>query len=163
MSRKSLVLATAAAAALLLLVGAAGAAAFPFGSPGASPASPATSSLAAAGRVSGGSEGTVKSDAGGEDDVLKVGGDVKEPVEVSRVDPTYPEEARKNRVQGRVLVEAVIDQKGNVTKAEAVESPDPMLTEAALEAVRKWTYKPATKKGKSVKVRLTVTVSFMLD
>ena len=88
---------------------------------------------------------------------------MKEPVEIQRVQPTYPEEARKNRVQGRVVVRAVIDEKGIVTKVEAVESPDPMLTESALEAVKKWTYKPATKKGKPVKVFLTVTVSFKLS
>ena len=99
---------------------------------------------------------------GGESDILKVGGDVKEPVELTRVQPTYPEEARKNRVQGRVVLEAVIDEKGNVTKVEAIESPDPTLTDAAIEAVKKWTYKPATKKGKPVKVIMTVTVSFKL-
>lgn len=160
MSRRSLVLATTAAAALLLLVGAAGAAVVPFGSsagdPGAEPA--ASSAASPSDAVRGGvAEGT------GDDVILKVGGDVKEPVEIQRVQPTYPEEARKNRVQGRVVVRAVIDEKGVVTKVEAVESSDPMLTESALDAVKKWTYKPATKKGKPVKVFLTVTVSFKLS
>lgn len=170
MSRRSLVLATAASAALILLVGAAGAAAVPFGSAPSNPAEPAASSAAspsdavregAAGGVKGGVAGGV-AEEGGDDVVLKVGGDVKEPVEIQRVQPSYPEEARKNRIQGRVIVEAVIDENGTVTKVRAVESPDPMLTEAALEAVKKWTYKPATKKGKPVKVFLTVTVAFKL-
>lgn len=171
MSRRSLVLTTAAASAFLLLVGAAGAAAVPFGSSPANPAAePAASSAASpsdavregvAGGVRGGVAGGVAEEAG-DDVVLKVGGDVKEPVEIQRVQPTYPEEARKNRIQGRVIVEAVINENGTVTKVRAVESPDPMLTEAALEAVKKWTYKPATKKGKPVKVFLTVTVAFKL-
>ncbi|MBK6406582.1 MAG: energy transducer TonB [Holophagales bacterium] len=87
---------------------------------------------------------------------------MKEPVELTRVQPTYPEEARKNKVQGQVILKAVINEKGIVTKVEAVESPDQMLTEAAIEAVKKWTYKPATKKGKPVKVHLTITVAFKL-
>jgi protein TonB len=94
--------------------------------------------------------------------VLKVGGDVKEPVLVTRVQPTYPEEARKNRIQGRVVLEAVIDTKGNVTTVGAIESPDPLLTDAAIEAVKQWAYKPATNNGKPVKVRFTVTVAFKL-
>ncbi len=172
MSRSSLVLATTAAAALLLLVGAAGAAVVPFGSSAGDPgAEPAASSAASpsdavregvAGGVWGGAAGGV-AEGTGDDVILKVGGDVKEPVEIQRVQPTYPEEARKNRVQGRVVVRAVIDEKGVVTKVEAVESSDPMLTESALDAVKKWTYKPATKKGKPVKVFLTVTVSFKLS
>ncbi len=146
MSRRSLVFATAATAALLLLVGAAGATAFPIG--GAAPA-PA-------------GEPPAKAAPAAPSDVLKVGGDVMAPVEVRRVQPTYPEELRTNRVQGTVILSAVIDEKGAVSKVEAVESPAPELTKAAVEAVRQWTYKPATKKGKPVKVHLTVTVSFKL-
>ncbi len=142
MSRTHVFLATVGAAALLLLVGAAGAAAFPFGSP---------------------PPGGVTEAASEDGEVLKVGGDVKEPVQLTRVQPTYPEEARQNRVQGHVILEAVIDVKGIVTKVEAVKSPDPMLTEAAIEAVKRWTYKPATKHGKPVMVRLTVTVAFKLE
>jgi TonB family protein len=175
MSRTRVSLATAGAAALLLLVGAAGAAAFPFGNSPAelsattTPAGEAKDAVegGVAGGVRGGVEGGVTKGAEEsvptDGDVLKVGGDVKEPVELTRVDPIYPEEARKNRIQGRVVVQAIIDTKGNVQRAEAVESPDSMLTEAALAAVKQWTYRPATKKGKPVKVFLTVTVAFKLE
>jgi TonB family protein len=148
MSRTRTSLAAAAAAALLLLVGTAGAAAFPFGGDPQKPSSPPGAEKAAA--------------AGGEGQVLKVGGDVKEPVVLHQVQPAYPEEARKNRVQGIVKLAAVIDEKGAVVKVEPIESPDPSLSEAAAAAVKQWTYKPATKKGKPVKVGMTITVNFRL-
>ena len=151
MSRRKLALATAAAAALLLLVGAAGASAFPIGGAAPAPAAPTS-----------GAEPPAKGAPAPPSDVLKVGGDVKEPVLVNRVTPAYPEESRKNNVQGNVVLSAVVDEKGAVSKVEAVESPAPDLTKAAIEAVKQWTYKPATKKGKPVKVQLTVTVSFKL-
>ena len=176
MSRRNLVLATTAAAVLLLLVAAAGAAAVPFGGsarnpaeePAASPSDAVREGVAegARGGLAGGAAGGVRggvAEGTGDDVILKVGGDVKEPVEIHRVQPAYPEAAREDRIQGRVVVQAVIDTKGNVQRAEAVESPDPMLTAAALEAVKQWTYRPATKHGKPVKVRLTVTVAFKLS
>ena len=69
--------------------------------------------------------------------------DVKEPVEIHRVQPVYPEEARKNKIQGVVIVEAIIDETGHVKKAEVSYSkstPDESLVIAALEAVKQWTY-----------------------
>ncbi len=149
MSRTRRSLATAIAAVSLLLVGAAGAAAFPFGD---DPQPPAAKAAPAKGI----------SVAADDSDVLKVGGDVKEPVQISRVQPVYPEEARKNGIQGIVKLSAVIDAKGTVTKVEPIESPDPTLAAAAVDAVKKWTYKPATLKGKPVKVIMTITVSFKL-
>ena len=154
MSRARLTLATAAAAALLLLVGAAGAAALPFGGPGSSEPRAASPGPAAP------TEGAVPEGVSG--GVLKVGGDVSEPVVLSRVPPDYPEEARKNKVQGIVKLSAVVDEKGIVAKVEPIESPDPALTQAAADAVKKWTYRPATRKGKPVKVRMTITVNFRL-
>ncbi len=148
MTRTRTSLAAGVTAALLFLVGTAGAAAFPFVGDPATPASASGGEKAAA--------------AGGEGQVLKVGGDVKEPVVLHQVQPAYPEEARKNRVQGVVKLAAVIDEKGIVVKVEPIESPDPSLSEAAAAAVKQWTYKPATKNGKPVKVGMTITVNFRL-
>lgn len=170
MSRTRVLLATACVAALLILVAAAGAAAFPIVVLPAERAVVGGVAGGIAGGISGGVsggveegvKGGVKEGASEDGEILKVEGDVKEPVEVTRVQPTYPEEARKNRIQGQVVLQAVINEKGIVTKVEAVESPDPMLTDAAVEAVKKWTYRPATKQGKAVKVRMTITVAFKL-
>jgi TonB family protein len=97
------------------------------------------------------------------DTIYKVGGSVSEPVELSRVRPVYPPEARAKGPTGVVKLNAVIDESGTVTSVEPIESPDATLTAAAVAAVGQWTYKPALKDGKPVKVRLSITVSFMLD
>ena len=97
------------------------------------------------------------------DTSYKVGGSVSEPVELSRVRPVYPPEARAKGLTGVVKLNAVIDESGTVTSVESIQSPDSTLTAAAVGAVGHWTYKPAMKDGKPVRVRLSVTVSFMLD
>ncbi len=89
--------------------------------------------------------------------------DVSKPVLDQKVDPKYPEEAKKNRIQGVVKIEAVIDKAGSVVEAKASEAPDPSLAKAAIDAVRQWKYKPAVnKKGEPVQVKITVTVIFKL-
>src|SRR2546422_4927256 len=58
------------------------------------------------------------------DEPLRVGGDVKAPVLISKVDPLYPDEARKAKIQGMVVIEAVISAEGDVTDARVVKSDD---------------------------------------
>ncbi|HEX7579365.1 MAG TPA: M56 family metallopeptidase [Thermoanaerobaculia bacterium] len=142
MSRLRTTLLTALATFLLTVVAAAGSFAFPL----ADDPKPA------------GSRSTPSGDT-----IYETGGPVSEPVEVSRPRPVYPPEAREKRLTGIVTLTAVIGETGKVTRVEPLGSPDPMLAAAAVEAVGKWTYKPATKGGKPVKVRLQVRVSFMLD
>ncbi len=142
MSRLRTTLLTALATFLLTVVAAAGSFAFPL----ADDSKPA------------GSRSTPSGDT-----IYETGGPVSEPVEVSRPRPVYPPEAREKRLTGIVRLSAVIDETGKVTSVEPLESPDATLTAAAVEAVGKWTYKPAMKDGKPVKVRLHVTVSFILD
>lgn len=77
--------------------------------------------------------------------------------------PVYPEEARKGRVMGTVVLRLVIDENGTVVDATGLESPDPTLTVAAVEAVRQWRFRPATRRdGSPVKVVYVVTVKFAL-
>lgn len=92
----------------------------------------------------------------------RVGGDVKAPVLLNRVEPIYPEEARKARIMGIVIVEAMIGEDG-VVKNVAVLKPLPFgLDQAAVDAVKQWTFKPATLEGKPVAVRFNLTVNFRL-
>lgn len=93
---------------------------------------------------------------------LRVGGDVKAPVVINRVEPMYPEEARKARITGIVIVEATIDRNG-VVKNATVLKPLPFgLDQAALDAVRQWTFKPGTLNGEPVDVFFNLTINFKL-
>jgi TonB family protein len=93
---------------------------------------------------------------------LRVGGDVKAPEIVSRFDPPYTEEARKQRVSGIVIIEAAIDKTGSVTDAHVLKGLPYGLEEAAVAAVKQWMFKPATLNGKPVDVLFNVVVKFEL-
>ena len=93
----------------------------------------------------------------------RVGGDVKAPVVVARVNPVYPEEARRARINGIVILETIIDHNG-VVKDVTVHKPLPFgLSEAAVDAVKQWTFKPGTRNGEPVDVIFNLTINFMLD
>jgi protein TonB len=94
---------------------------------------------------------------------MRVGGEVKEPIEISRVRPQYPEAARKARMQGVVILEAIITKDGNVESVRILRGINPLLDNAAVRAVQQWKYKPATFNGRAVPVYLTVTVTFTLN
>jgi protein TonB len=84
------------------------------------------------------------------------------PVALFRPVPAYPELARRARVEGIVVLEAVIDRSGNVVNVQIVRDLRLGCGEAAREAVRSWTYEPAMLNGRTVSVRMTVTVRFEL-
>lgn len=90
------------------------------------------------------------------------GGDIRAPVLVSRIEPVYPEAARKARLEGSVVLEAIIAASGAIEEVRVVESAGPLLDSAAAEALRRWHYRPATLNGRAVRVLLTVTVAFRL-
>jgi protein TonB len=81
---------------------------------------------------------------------------------VHRVEPTYPTLARSARVQGEVVLSAVIDTNGQITNLQLV-SGHPMLVPAALTAVKEWRYKPYLLNGQPVEVETTITVIFSLQ
>jgi protein TonB len=93
---------------------------------------------------------------------MRVGGDVRAPVAISRPAPRYPEVARKARIEGTVLVEAIIDQVGSVVDARVLNDIGMGCGQAALDAIRGWRYEPATLNGRPVSVYLEVRVSFQL-
>lgn len=93
---------------------------------------------------------------------LRVGGDVKAPVVVQRVDPQYPEVARKSRVAGVVIIEAIIDKGGNVDHVRVIRGLPMGLSESAEAAVRRWKFRPGTLNGQPVDVIFNLTVVFTL-
>jgi TonB family protein len=81
---------------------------------------------------------------------------------VKKVNPVYPEGARQARIQGLVLMKALIDKEGNVAKLELI-SGHPMLADAAMEAVRQWKYKPYLLNGQLLEVDTQIQVNFTLS
>jgi TonB family protein len=104
---------------------------------------------------------TLSSDIDGQAPV-RIGGNIKPPVKVKDVRPAYPPDAFASRVQGVIILEAVIDASGRVREASILRSI-PMLDEAALEAVRQWEFTPTLLNGAPVPVIMTVTVNFTLQ
>ena len=83
------------------------------------------------------------------------------PLKVAHVAPIYPSLAREARIEGTVILEAVIDERGGVTSARILRG-HPALDGAALDAVRQWTFTPARLNGEPIPVVMTVTVRFQL-
>lgn len=81
---------------------------------------------------------------------------------IHRVEPPYPPLARAARVQGDVILNAIIDVNGQITNLQLV-SGHPMLVPAAIDAVRQWRYKPYLLNGTPVEVETTITVIFALS
>jgi protein TonB len=100
--------------------------------------------------------------AGETQDIRTVGGEVQPPRLLDRVAPHYPDSARKEKVTGQVIIQAVIEKDGSVARAFVVRPVHPDLDAAALEAVRQWQYEPARQNGKPVAVYMTITVDFRL-
>jgi TonB family protein len=94
-------------------------------------------------------------------DVFRVGGEVKAPTVVSKVEPVYPEEERKKRNSGIVILEVLIEANGDVSGAHLLK-PLPGLDEAAVTAVKQWRFQPATRDGQPVAVIFNLTIQFRL-
>jgi periplasmic protein TonB len=86
---------------------------------------------------------------------------VQFPKRVVYVAPVYPGIAQSARVEGTVILEAVIDEAGAVTKLRVLRSI-PLLDAAAKQAVAQWRYSPTTLNGVAVPIIMTVTVTFTL-
>ena len=83
---------------------------------------------------------------------------------MQRVEPKYPEVARRARMSGQVIIEAVITDRGEVISPRVMKSTtESILNQAALDAVRQWRYEPARFRGQPVPVYVTVTVTFRLN
>ncbi len=78
----------------------------------------------------------------------------------TKVPPIYPADAKRRGVKGIVLLEAVIGKDGRLTQIRPVTSPDPALTEAALDAVKQWTYEPYLFNGSPTEVDTMINVVF---
>ncbi len=94
--------------------------------------------------------------------VFRVGGGVSAPVLLFKVEPEYSEEARKAKYQGTVLLYIEVDPSGHATNIRVQRSLGLGLDEKAIEAVKKWKFRPGQKDGKPVTVAATIEVNFRL-
>ena len=94
-------------------------------------------------------------------DAVRPGGSIRQPQQIRKVDPIYPQMAILARIQGMVIIEATIGADGRVINARVLRSVS-QLDQAALEAVRQWEYTPTLLNGEPVPVVMTVTVNFQL-
>jgi len=93
--------------------------------------------------------------------VYRVGGDVKPPREIKVVPPVYSPIAQQAHAEGVVIIDAVIDEHGDVIEARAVSGPGLLIPEA-LKAVIQWKYDPTVLDGQPVPIRMEVQVHFRL-
>lgn len=82
---------------------------------------------------------------------------------VSKVDPVYPQIAKQARIQGTVMLQALIGKDGAMQNLKVVSSANPLLTPAAIDAVKQWVYLPTILNGQPVSVQTTINVDFSLQ
>ncbi|HEY4679518.1 MAG TPA: energy transducer TonB [Candidatus Angelobacter sp.] len=92
---------------------------------------------------------------------LRVSSGVADGLKIHDAKPQYPREALENRIQGDVLLQATIDTKGNITNLRIVQG-HPILVLSAVDAVKKWKYRPYILKGEPVEVETTIKIQFRL-
>jgi len=92
---------------------------------------------------------------------IRVGHMVKTPVKTKNVHPVYPRMALEAQIEGVVIIEATINETGQVINLKPLRSV-PLLEQAALDAVRQWEFTPSMLNGVPVPVIMTVTVTFTL-
>ncbi len=133
------------------------------------PASNGTGSGAGIGSGSGGGVGSGKGGGFGPGEgggvgggVFRVGGGVTAPSLLYKVEPEYSEEARKAKYQGTVILYVEVAPDGRAVNPRVVRSLGLGLDEKAIEAVRKWKFRPGYKDGKAVTVAATIEVNFRL-
>ncbi len=93
---------------------------------------------------------------------IRVGGNVRAPQILQRINPAYPPLAKQARISGLVKLEGIIAKDGTVQQLKVV-SGHPLLAPAALEAVRQWRYNPTLLNGEPVEVISPIDVNFILS
>lgn len=93
------------------------------------------------------------------------GGNVTPPELLKQVDPVYPDEARKARIEGDVVLEAIVDIDGKPVQMRVLQIPAKGygFEESAIEAVKQWKFRPGMRNGKPVPVIFSVIVHFTIS
>lgn len=109
-------------------------------------------------------ERTVRADSSSQPQRIRVGGNVQAANLIRKVTPLYPSTAKFDRVEGTVIMKAVIGKDGSILSLEQVNKlVDSRLAEAALDAVKQWQYKPTLLNGEPIEVVTEIEVNFTLS
>ncbi len=93
---------------------------------------------------------------------LLVGGDVKSPVVIRRVEPLFPRIALQARMNGSVVLHCVIDETGHIRDVRVVASTFGAFEQPAIDAVQQWLFSPGTLNGQAVDTIFELTVRFQV-
>jgi TonB family protein len=93
---------------------------------------------------------------------VRVGGQAEPPRIVRKANPRYPEAAKAEGIEGDVVLRAVILMSGELGSVTVVESPAPVLSEGAIDAVKKWQFQPGLLNGQPVELSTQITIKFRL-
>jgi len=78
---------------------------------------------------------------------------------IHRVEPVYPPEARKERLQGMIALQVVVGRDGSISSMRALNGPD-ILAQAAMDALRWWKFEPYRINGEPAPVETTLAIEF---
>jgi TonB family protein len=87
-------------------------------------------------------------------------GKLSAPVPMRKVDPKYPQSAIKQRIDGEVILYAIIRKDGNVDSIQLVRGVDPLLDQNAMDALARWQFRPATREGQPVDLEAVIHIPF---
>ncbi len=85
------------------------------------------------------------------------------PVPVRTIPPEYPSQMRDQKASGVVTVNCLIDEKGNVTESHIEKTTNEAFDKSALDAVKRWKFKPARQDGEPVSIRVSIPVRFVFE
>ena len=94
---------------------------------------------------------------------IRIGGKIQSPTLLHRVEPLYPPVAVSARLQGLVILEALVDRDGTVVDVRVLRSAGSVLDREALIAVRQWRYAPLALNGQRMGFVVTVVLSFSVE
>ena len=97
-----------------------------------------------------------------DDRAYVIGGGVSAPIVLTQTAPEYSEQAREAKLEGTVLLSAVIDEKGSATDIRVIRKLGMGLDGKAMECLQQWRFRPGRKAGEPVKVRVNIEVNFRL-
>ena len=94
---------------------------------------------------------------------VRIGGQVSSPAIVKRVEPKYPDIAAAAKLTGLVILEAFVNESGEVESVKTLRSPSVFLEKAAVEALKQWRYSPLVLDSVPMSFILTVTFNFSVQ